>query len=170
MNIHLRKISYIDLFISLKAEPNQFKIAIPRSLTIDVNHFLNKSLYADFKYYLAAYNEAEIKSIVNSMQFAKKQGKSIKYRPHPRYSDISLLKKYVDDIDIEWPQQVNILESVSNLDYAVGSYTTVLLQAFFSGKSVLLDDITFQKQYVKLKDLRYILSNVGLPTLSNYQI
>lgn len=160
---------YVDLFKSLKAEPTQFRIALPLSMHIDSEKYHNPKVYADYKYYLAIFNEDQIRSIVDSMAFAKREGKSIKYRPHPRYSDMALLKKYVVEDDLENPKTVPIRESVANLGCAVGSYTTVMAQAYFSGKQVLMDDVTYTVQYEKIKELGYILSAVNAPRLSIYQ-
>lgn len=160
---------YKGLLTSLKAEPTQFVVAIPPSLHIDCDKYNNPEVYADYKYYLAAYDEETIKNIVEAMAFAKREGKTVKYRPHPRYSDIGLLRKYVSEKEIEYPQQVSIQESVANMEYAVGSYTTVMIQAFFSGKKVLMDDVAEQQQYNKLRDLDYILANDSIDKLSKYQ-
>lgn len=150
---------YVELMKSLKAEPTQFIIALPSSMKIDVERYLNPSVYADYKYYLAIFSEDQIKSIVDSMRCLKQNGKSIKLRPHPAYSDLNLLRKYVDESEIEYPQKVSIFESISNLDYAVGSYSTVLIQAYYSGKGVVLDDVTDKERYEKLKSLCYLLSH-----------
>lgn len=160
---------YADLFCSLMAEPTQFKVAIPKSMKMDLKTNLAPNVYADYKYYLALYNEDKIQQIVQSMAFAKRDGKTVKYRPHPRYSDMELLKKYVPAEEIEIPKEVSILESISNLDFAVGSYTTVLSQAYFSGKQVVLDDVTFESEYHKLKSLKYILSLKNTIKLSELQ-
>ena len=160
---------YANLFRSLKAEPTQFRVALPPSLQIDTEAHSNLDMYADYKYYLALYSEEQIAGIVRSMAFAKQEGKTVKYRPHPRYSDMGLLRKYVTEDDIEYPAQVGILESVSNLEFAVGSYTTVLSQAYFSGKKVILDDITYHQQYEDLKKMKYILASNNLDTLSKQQ-
>ena len=50
------------------------------------------------------------------------------------------------------------MESISNADYIIGSYSTVLVQAYLAGKNVVMDDITFKKQFEKLADMKYILS------------
>lgn len=161
---------YAELFRSLKAEPSQFIVALPESLHIDIKQHINDDVYANYKYYLAVTTEIEMKEIVDSMQFAKRNGKSVKYRPHPRYTDMNQLKKYVNEDEIEDYKKVGILESISNLEYAVGSYTTVLSQAFFSGKKVLLDDVTFKSEYDKLKGMKYILSSKDTIKLSELQI
>lgn len=160
---------YIDLFKSMKAEPTQFKVSLPPSMHIDSNKYKNPKAFADYKYYLAIFNEEQISRIVESMAFAKKEGKSVKYRPHPRYSDMKLLRKYVPEDEIEQPRVVSIQESIANLGCAVGSYTTVMVQAYFSGKRVLMDDITFKEQYLKLKELNYILTQYSVPVLSEIQ-
>lgn len=157
---------YTNLFRSLKAEPTQFRVALPPSLQIDTEAYSNPNVYANYKYYLALYSEEQIAGIVRTMAFAKQEGKTVKYRPHPRYSDMSLLRKYVTEDEIEYPTKVGILESISNLEYAVGSYTTVLIQAYFSGKKVILDDVTYRQQYDDLKKMKYILANNNLETLS----
>lgn len=160
---------YADLFRSLKAEPTQFRVALPSSMKIDTASYKNQECYADYKYYLALYTEEQIKCIVKSMEFAKREGKTVKYRPHPRYSDMGLLRKYVIEEEIEMPKEVGIMDSISNLEYAVGSYTTVLSQAWFSGKGVMLDDVTFNDQFNKLEERGYILSKMNCDRLSKYQ-
>lgn len=165
---------YARLFKELKAESTQFRIAVPKSIKItDCNiKYRDKdreAYYADYKYYLAIYTEEQIKSIVESMSFAKRESKTVRFRPHPRYSDMALLRKYVKEDEIELPNTVTIIDSILNLDYAVGSYTTVLTQAFFSGKNVLLDDVTFKEQQDKLKEMKYILAAEGCETLSSKQ-
>lgn len=160
---------YVNLFLKLRAEPTQFRIAVPPSLHIDCESNRNPSVYADFKYYLGGNTEAEIKSIVESMAFAKREGKAVKYRIHPRFSNLNMLKKYVDEEEIELPSQVSILESVANTEYAVGPQTTVLLQAYLSGKRVLLDDVTYKERYKLFKSFGYILMNYDVERLSERQ-
>lgn len=160
---------YVNLFKEMHAEPSQFKVAVPPSLRIDCKAHQNPSVYADFKYYLAADKEENIRNIVASMAFAKREGKTVRYRIHPRYTDLTVLRKYVSDEEIELPKYVSILESISNMKYAVGSYTTVLLQAYLSGKKVLLDDVTYKTRFEQLKEYGYILAKNDIERLSERQ-
>lgn len=159
---------YVDLFLALKAEPTQFYVEVPPSIKIDCSKFYNDSYHADIKYYLATYNDEELKKIVSQMEMCKKKGYTVAYRPHPRYSNLSLLQKYVDEKEIEKPNQVPIRESISSLEYAVGSCSTVLTQAYFSGKKVILDDVAFEYQYKELSKRAYILSSYNLCKLSEF--
>ena len=140
----------------MNADPSQFIIELPESMKFDLKNHYFENLYSDFKYYLAIYNEEEIKAIVNAMAFIIRRGFSVKYRPHPNYSDVNLLKKYVSDDEIEFPK-VSILDSISSTKHVVGVYSTVLTQAFFNGQNVIIDDVAFRSQYNALKDLQYIL-------------
>lgn len=160
---------YLSLFKDLRAEESQFRVALPPSLCIDTKSFYNPSSWSDYKYYLSNFTEEEIKSIVESMAFVKRKGKSVKYRFHPRYAKKEILYKYVSQAEIEDPHKVSIRESISSCDVAVGAYSTVLLQAFNAGKSVVLDDVTFHHQYVRLEDLKYILITEGCSRLSSLQ-
>lgn len=159
---------YKDLFISLKAEPSQFIIELPESMKFVVSSHYSQENYADFKYYLGIYTEEELKGIINAMSPIKRKGYTIKYRPHPNYSDRELLKKYVEETEIE-SSEVNILESISSTKNVVGVYSTVLTQAYFNGQKVIIDDISYKNQYGALKDLNYILIDKVENRLSMYQ-
>ena len=160
---------YKQLFISLKAEPNQFIIAIPPSLKIDIAKYKNPSVFADYKYYLAEFTEDEIISISESMDFARREGKKVIFRAHPRFSNMSVLKRHIDATEIENPKEVNILESIANAVNIIGDFSTTLTQGYFSGKNVIVDDVTFIDHYKKLKSYGYFLANVATQRLSQYQ-
>mgnify|MGYP003596582569 CR=1 FL=1 len=92
------------------------------------------------------------------MMCLQKDGKIVKFRPHPHYSDISLLKKYVKEDNIEMPS-VPIAVSVASTKYAVGVDSTVLVQAYFNHIEVILDDVTYKNRSDMLGELDYILAN-----------
>lgn len=149
---------YINLFVQLKAEPTQFHIELPLSMKIDCGKYHNVSAYADYKYYLQCNNPQEIESIINSMQFVLREGKTVKFRPHPRYSDVELLRKLLSDDQIEDVKKVPITESLANLGCAVSMDSTVLVQAYFSGINCMLDDVTYKEKQEHLAECGYILS------------
>jgi hypothetical protein len=160
---------YINLFLSLRAAPGQHIVALPPSMQIMTEQHKNVQLYADYKYYLETYSEAQIQSIILSMQFAKNLGNTVKYRPHPRYSDVALLRKYVTEEEIEYPNEVPIVESISNTQNVVGLFTTVLAQAYYSGVNVIMDDMTYKQFYDNCLALKYMLVEKVQDTLSKHQ-
>lgn len=97
-------------------------------------------------------------------------GKKVLFRPHPRYSDASLLRKYVDEACIEYPDKVDIMSSIANTGCAVGVYTTVLNQAYHVGKEVIIDDLNFPHIFSKLKELDYSLLFKPVKHLSLFQV
>lgn len=159
---------YKNLFIRLKAEPSQFIIERPLAVRFNKEDHYHKEYYADYKYYLAIYDEQQISSIIRSMEFVEKSGKIVKFRPHPNYSNISLLRKFIPEEKIEYPS-VHILDSVASAANVVGEYSTVLTQAFFNGINVILDDCTYKKRMDVLSDYDYILSSKVKERLSSYQ-
>lgn len=160
---------YVRLFTDLMAEHSQFRISLPLSMQINLLSHNNVAAWADYKYYLASFSENQIIGIVNSLSFVRRQGKSIKYRIHPRHRNLKLILKYVNQKDIEYPEDVSIIDSISNCSVVIGAYSTVLNQAFCSGRSVVLDDVTFKEQYDRLEDLRYWLIGENCRRLSEMQ-
>lgn len=160
---------YRNLFLDLKACPDQFIIEIPRCFRINIKDSFDKRYSADYKYYLQIYTEDQLKSIISSMKFAEDKGAKVVYRPHPRFSNISLLERLVPKTQIEYPREVPIMASIASSKFIVGSFSTVLNQAYYSGKQIIFDDVTCLNEYNKLADLRYIFSkNDGL-RLSSFQ-
>ena len=150
---------YEELLKSLRAYPNQFIIAIPPALKIDNESNYSDQAYADVKYYLQIFNETKLMQIIDSMKGFERMGLKVVYRPHPRFSDIKLLEKYVSSSQIENPQEVSILTSVASSKYAIGYCSTVLYQAYLAGKKVILDDVAYKIENAKLAEYKYILSN-----------
>lgn len=162
---------YKKLFLSLKAEASQFIIAIPPSLRINKKTNPKANSFADYKYYLADYSEKEIRSIVRSMDFVKNRGEKVVFRPHPRYSDVQLLRKIVSEEFIEYPSKVDIIDSIANCRHVVGFCSTVLLQGYYAGKDVILDDVTYRKRYGRLNEYKYhLIQEESIYKLSQYQI
>ena len=159
---------YKNLFLSLRAAPGQFIIEKPRVFHIDIDNKRDMKYYADYKYYLQVPDVEEMKSILDSMKFAKKLGLSVKYRLHPNHMNDEAFK-IIPKEDVENPHDVDIETSMASCNNVVGSYTTVLVQAYFSGINVIMDDVTYQSRYNQLKEFKYVLSNTNVKRLSECQ-
>jgi hypothetical protein len=148
---------YSDIFSTLRAEMSQFRISIPDSLRIDSQKYYDNAMQCDYKYYLAIFNEQQIKGIVDVLMKLSAKGKKVMVRPHPKYSDMTLLHKNLPESYIEDPHSVSIESSLVNTKSIIGLYSTVLLQGFMLEKEVILDNLIYEKEYEKLFSLRYIL-------------
>jgi len=157
---------YRDLFISMNAAPSQFIIALPPSMKINCAKHVNEGCYAYYKYFLTSQTKEQLVSISNSLQSLLMHGRKVKYRLHPRYSDRELVKQIVGKENVEYPEKVSILDSISNMDTAIGLYTTVLNQAYHCGKNVIIDDVTYPSEVKKLEEFKYIMIHKKLPLLS----
>ena len=155
---------YMDLLQSLRADSKQFKIALPTSLVISETELVNK--LNDYTYYLASETEEILQKIAANMGTLKSKGFVISIRPHPRYSDMNLLLKYFSEFTIENTNDVNIELSLKQTRAAISLYSTVLNQAYHSGVTVIVDDISNKDSYEKLKELEYIMINTEHKKLS----
>lgn len=160
---------YIKLLSDMRAPKVQFIAEAPPFMRTDTSQHINPDVYADYKYYLALYDEETLKNIIKSLSFVARQGCTLKFRPHPRYSDIELLKKYVPEDQIEYPREVGIADSISNLKFGIGVFTTVLNQCYHAHKGVIIDNINFPKNYSLLSGMGYVLLEKPIKLLSEYQ-
>ena len=57
---------------------------------------------------------------------------------------------------IENPKEISIKESLSRTKYAVGLATTVLSEAYFEGRTVVIDDISSKEKFDNLERRNFI--------------
>ena len=98
-----------------------------------------------------------LKTISDNMKSLKRQGFNISIRPHPRYSDIDVIHFLFEGMNIENVKEVSIEESLLRTKAAISLYSTVLNQAYHSGITVVIDDISNTEAFRKLKELRYVM-------------
>lgn len=156
---------YRDLFLSLRAEPTQFRIAVPDSL-IFTERGGEKSF--DYSYYLGNEDGEVLRTIVEAMVRLSRAGYNVAIRPHPRYSDIAHIKEYAEgtNIEIEDTSALTIERSVLRTRYAVSLFSTVLNQAYHNGVGVVIDDVSNPPFYAKLGELGFTMLSVEHTLLS----
>ncbi|MBR3397293.1 MAG: hypothetical protein IKG70_05535 [Lachnospiraceae bacterium] len=80
-----------------------------------------------------------------------------KIRPHPRYSDMAMLNEVFKGYYIENPRNYSLSESITQSLYIIGLNTTVLSEAYFSGKKVVIDDVSKEGEYQELFKKKYVM-------------
>ena len=115
------------------------------------------SEYFDYVFYLNYETKSTMNRIAAAVNKIKAQGKSVKVRFHPSQVKDYSLRKIVDEADIEDNRKVSILQSISNCNYAVSRYSTVLFQAYSFGKKIVIDDYSYPKEYESLLKLDYYM-------------
>lgn len=110
-------------------------------------------------YYFSDETRACAEKIREVFDCFARQGLRCKIRPHPRFSDLPMLREVFAGYHIEDPGACPLADSITDSVYTVGLNTTVLSQAYFSGKKVAIDDISMPEAYLELKDKQYIMLN-----------
>lgn len=157
---------YEKLLRSLRVN-SEFIIAQPESIKMnfDVVDVADLKKY-EYKYYLQMQDGIELKNIAESMQKLKKMGYTVCVRYHPRTINLTEIKSLFKGIDLENPRKVPIEKSIKTAKKVVGLNSTVLFQAYTSGRTVVIDDVSNPWMYEKLKELQYILIKRNCALLS----
>lgn len=156
---------YKQLFIQLRANPDQFTVALPESINFVDSDIIEKKY--DFTYYLGGEQESDLLAINNSLVKLSNKGFEISIRPHPRYTDLNLVNKIFPQFEIEDCKNITIEESIFRTGCAISLYSTVLNQAIRNGVEIVIDDLTNPKKYNRLIDLQYVMLSKKHTLISN---
>ena len=144
-----------------RAESSQYRVFLPEIYKIKYEE------RKDYSYYLTYILTGNENDKIDRNAVALREilikfensGKKCKVRPHPRWSDIEYLNQVFEgtDILIENPREVAVGESLKDSEYVVGTFSTVMSEAYYVGKKVLIDDITDSELIRRLEEKKYIL-------------
>jgi hypothetical protein len=148
---------YRDLFIRMRMDPEQFKVELPRSIYAICKESDPAAASHDCTYYLGGETRPQLLAIASSLQQLKAFGYQICIRYHPRYGDAGLIRQIFADFAIENPREVSLTESFQRTRTAMATISTTLYQAFLCGKTVVIDDVSDQRQLARQQDLGYIM-------------
>ena len=146
---------YKNLLIELGAEPTQFRIEVPDSLKIPANSEVQKEY--DFTYYLGEEDNRTLAIIASLLSKLKAKGYKVAIRPHPRYANMDEVKQLFAGLYVEDSRNLPIERSLQQTKNAMSLYSTVLMQAHYSGINVVIDDVSAPGEYAKLRQLSYYL-------------
>ena len=146
---------YAQLFRKLRAEPNQFVVALPDSMLFKVQR--PAATEYDYTYYFQAESQEELKLIHSALEKLAEKGARISLRPHPRYTDMEQLKTIFPGYNIENYREVSIEQSVLRTGHVVSIFSTVLQQAYHNGVAVVIDDISCPHRIQQLVEWDYIM-------------
>lgn len=152
---------YAKVVKSLRANGSQFVVAgVPlidemcsevKSINIEY-----KKVY-DMKYYLGGEGDEDLKNLSIMLSQLIERGYSIKVRPHPRYTNLKLLKTYFSQELIEDYVDISLVESFATTCAIISFKSAVLFQAFKCGKITYIDDVTNKDAYMELQQQEYIM-------------
>ncbi|WP_026491151.1 hypothetical protein [Butyrivibrio sp. XPD2002] len=148
---------YRKLFLQMRADQSQFRVAVPPSLQFQDDMVVSKTI--DYTYYFGCEGGERLKTIVKTMMMLNNQGLKVAIRPHPRYSDLNEIRSYAPELEIEDCKAMAIEQSLKRTQNAISVYSTVLNQAYNNGIGVVIDDISDRVKYEKLEERQYIMLN-----------
>ena len=96
------------------------------------------------------------------------KGKRCKVRPHPRWSDFNQLKSIFNktNIEIEQCAMVSVKDSIQDSQIVVGTFSSVLTEAYYFGKKVYIDDVSDPSLIKELEKKKYFLLSKEVGYLS----
>jgi hypothetical protein len=159
---------YVDLFKELRAEPGQFIIEVPESFYPSNQDKKHDEQY-ELTYYLAGEASNELDKIKDALIKIGFDPNKLCIRPHPRYSDIKLVRKKFQGFIIEEPGSIHIEQSIQQTKRMASLYSTVLYQGYLAGKEVVIDDLSCPDKYSSLAKLKYIMLSKPHILLSDLQ-
>lgn len=148
---------YADVFVAFGACPEQFVVSIPQCLQKIAGTQINKTI--DYTYYLGGDPDEELSVIRASLDQLVTKGYICEVRPHPRWSNMELVKDVFKGISIQETSSVSINDSILMTKNAVSLYSTVLVQAYYNDVNVVIDDISCPEKYKMLDSYKYIMLN-----------
>ena len=168
---------YIDVFKWSRCDMGHYVIYKPEL------YMLPDSSVTLPRYYLTYYltgnekNGVDLKAneICKILVDISKSGKRCKVRPHPRWSSLDQLKLIFDktNIEIEQCKILPVKDSILDSEVVIGTFSSVLTEAYYLGKKVYIDDVSDPALIKELVMKKYFLlsKEVGfLSELLNDQI
>lgn len=107
-------------------------------------------------YYFSAESKESIEKIAAIFKQMEAYGKKCRVRPHPRYSQWDYINQSFPKEMIEDVKGVSIEESLGRTEYVVGLATTVLAEAYYEGRTVVIDDMSSKEKFDNLEKRRFI--------------
>lgn len=150
---------YKKLFNSLRAEETQYIIAVPPSILFERKKVDVSEKTIDYTYYFQVPTDAEMTIVVEKLLKLAALGKKVAVRPHPRYTNISLLSNMIEGTPIEMEdcKTLSAVDSILRTKNVVSQFSTILFQAYCNDINAVIDDVSNPKLTGKLKDLGFIM-------------
>lgn len=164
--------AYRNLFLAMGAEPAQFRIEQPPLLLLSLPEAVPRY---DLTYYLGDQPQGRLLELYRTLEPLRVRGYRVCIRFHPRFGNRRRTREIFSDYFTEEPESVSIADSMAHTGLVCGIASTVLFQALWAGKPVVLDDISDRERFDLLTDLGYtmlgcphtLLSSIVRPHISS---
>jgi len=149
---------YIELQRQMRADSDEYVVAVPTSVKVDFSSINTGSICTnDYKYYLQLQPKKQMQKIAKQIKLMQKEGKDVVVRYHPRTVNVDEVYKIFGTEFVESPCEVPFELSLATTNGVIALNSTVLFQAYMSGKEYVLDDISEPGKINKLREMQYII-------------
>lgn len=157
---------YVNMFVNdLYCPAKQFKLYVPQKLE---REYSTSNEIVEFTYYLGFESEKSLKKLGFLLSELKKNNIKCQARLHPRQDNKEDVYKYINPDQIQDPKTISIDQSINQSTYIVALNSTVLLESYYGGKKIMLDDWTDPAAFQSLKDRKAIIFDRPHYLLSHY--
>lgn len=141
---------YADVCISLRAEPEQFVVGLPKMLLYGGAYGKPHGV----TYYLQSQDKEGMFRVRSALEAL---GRDYRVRPHPIFIDADELYEVFDGAVIEDCEAVSIERSIMESELIISQFSTVLFQGYINGKQVVIDDVSNPDLIERMRDCDYIM-------------
>ena len=141
---------FVDQFTGLLGcDPRQFVVAPPLGfLRLDLPAAPPDPAY--LTYYLSGESEAQLRCLRAALDRVAARHGPYRVRLHPTWAWNDVVRRCFDPAVIEDPGLVGLPESLAGTRHAAGLNSSALVQAHFSGRALILDDVSSPAEYAGL--------------------
>jgi len=144
--------NYRKMFLEMRAEKGQFRVELPPLFIWD--NAIEEAIKYDMTYYVGNPTSKQLKQLFNVLEPLRQGGAKICIRKHPRFGDSVLINHLFKNFAIETPE-ISIRQSIARTGAVCAAMSTVLLQAGYAGRRIVVDDVSNPERFALLSELNY---------------
>lgn len=148
---------YKKLYSDLKCD-TEFKTYLPKKLQLrlDIKNQEDCEYFCTY-YMVGITGDDALSKISDVFNLFAKSGLKCKIRPHPRYAKEQRILNLFPNTKVENAKEVPIRDSLNNTYLVISTCSTVLSEAHYAGKKIIIDNFTDPEQFDKISEKGYIM-------------
>lgn len=146
---------YLDIFDEMRCSAD-FRVYMPKRLT--TIKYEKKDAYGIYMtYFESGNNEESLIALSTVFRRMEDKGKRCLLRTHPRSSDMAVVNRYFREDQLQNAKEISVHDAIAKSQYVAALCSTVLMEALYGGKEIVIDDISDKKTYSSLIEKGYII-------------
>jgi hypothetical protein len=146
---------YVPVFRALRAKVARYTVERPSKYSSSPGDFEAVPDY-DYTYYLGwELSDKDVINIKKTLSCLRASGNRLCVRAHPRFVDRREIKSIFHDIEIQWPEDIPLDESIIKTRNVISLMTSVFWDANEMGRGVIIDDVSNTEFYRALAEVSY---------------